>query len=278
MDDTQLILSALKQPSPKSRLRKKVLRDLGEMSTLGDPSPIEEKDDVITAISKRTQRKSKYARKSVNEWGNTDFVSYLRHSLSNHGIGLEPSGVNGLSVISKIHDRLVDKLECEMSNQILKEFIDWWVSSHAQCLGSSRCSVLLLGSERFVDRFATRFAEVDEDMKCQRTLEEGVVCYTNVTPETIYNLGGLPMLLCSFGIVDAHKLLKTKENGSGFTKIASALRELSKDDVKQVMKVTQERSPYHKNDVVDFISVAKAALEFHGLNEFKNVSYQKFFS
>lgn len=269
MNETELILGAIQKSAPPKR-RRKVMREF-------EPSPVEENDTVLRDLAnkqvKRRKTTSQRKRKSIIQWSNTDFIKYLSEMLSVHGLRLSSTGVRDRDNISRVYDAMAERLQEEMSNAILKTYFEWWVSSYGPFLTNEPIYTGTFAADHLIEKFLSRYDYTKQEAPKVTVKEEAM----EIDEYTLYDLGGLPMVLTSKGLVVTYKVLREKKIDDIFSKISSALRDLSKDAVCTTMENTFKGAPYKEGDKVDFISVSRRALEFHGLKKYKKISYQDYF-
>lgn len=274
MDETQLILQAISRPSIVLPKKKKFVMKEIEPSVFDDSQP-----DAILEITKKKSKavksRLKRDRKSITDWTATDFLLYIRQSLSTHGLSFMISGVRDSAIVNKIYDFMVDRLATQqMSNAILKDYFDWWVSSHAPFL-HEQVKIYDLSQEFEIEKFLKRFKSAP--VKELNTKQVPTVSPSNISDEEVLKLGGIQMLLSTRGIVITCAVLRKNNTEQFLLKVSSALRGLSENSVKQVIRKTIELAPYNKEDSVDFMSISRNAIEYHGIKDFKNISYQDYF-
>ena len=91
-----------------------------------------------------------------------------------------------------------------------------------------------------------------------------------------FKFGGLEFLLQSAGIVETCHYLKGR-NDNYLIQVSDFLKGMKKKSFTEVMQVTVSRSPYKKEYSIDFFSVAKPAIIYHGTKEYEKLQYSKFF-
>ncbi len=262
MNERDLILKALQQASPHRRCRM-VVREI-------EPS-IDAGPDAITALATKQSRKRKAVSRSkmkkLSEWNGSDFLRYINEMLSVHDLRLESTNVRDRDNVNRLYDILAKQLQEKMSNVVLKEYFDWWISSYGPFMHDYQIYAATFLRDDLVSKFLKRYEAPDAPKPVQPV-------DSDVSEDVLYEMGGLQMLLMSRGIVSSYRVLRSKNTLNPFGKISSTLRDFSKDVVRKTMKITLELSPYNDDDTIDFVSVARPALDFHGLKEFLNISYQ----
>jgi len=132
MNETQLIINALQMPSPKKR-PKLVMKEIHPYDDIIDPE-----NKVIEELAKKQARRRKQEekgrKKSISDWTSTDFIRHVEKMLTSYGLTLQISLVRDRNTIAQINDLLVRKLGDVMSNHILKDYLEWWVSVNAPFL------------------------------------------------------------------------------------------------------------------------------------------------
>jgi len=129
-----------------------------------------------------------------------------------------------------------------------------------------------MASETTVNKFSCRIPSTQQSKPVEEHIED-----TKVDQETLLKMGGLSMVLCSSGIVLTCSLLSKNGEKNVFSKISSELRGLSEGAVRQSIESTLKNAPYPVDQSIDFISIARSAIEFHGLKDYKNISYRDYF-
>jgi hypothetical protein len=89
---------------------------------------------------------------------------------------------------------------------------------------------------------------------------------------------GDPVLdyLIEHGIVAAHQCYQKDDNTMSI--ISDALSLASREGIYQIMQRTLEQSPYPKSHTVDFVSLSRKALTFHGYDALLQLDYADYFS
>lgn len=267
--ETEMILSVIRMSPPQKKRKAKVMRELEY-----DVEP-----DVLSELGKKIDKRRKAVsarkKKPLSEWRNIDFAAYIRSTLLTYGLQLaQDSSTNDW--IARLHDTLVDKLKDKVSNNIsnktLKDYLEWWITSHAP-FAHETVSIYTIQSERNIDKFVSRF-----DVAPKLESKEPLTTSVDVSPESLLDVGGLSMVLCSHGIVRAYHVLRNKQTPNIIGKISSSLKDLSANGVKSALSATIQFAPYSKDDIVDFISLSKLALDFHNIQSYKHIVYQDYFS
>jgi len=267
MNERDLILRALRK-SPPPVCHKMVMQEI-------EPS-IDEGPDAITALAKKQSRKhkteSKSKRKKLSQWTSSDFLRYINKMLSVHDLRLESTNIRDRDNINRLYDVFAKQLQDKMSNVVLKEYLDWWISSYSPFMHDYHIYATTFLRDDLIGKFLSRYKVSNKEVQ-----ESELKPDTSVSEDVLYEMGGLQMLLMSRGIVSSYRVLKSRNTLNPFLKISSTLRDFSKDIVRKTMEITLGLSPYNNDDIIDFISVAQPALDFYGLREFSNISYQGYF-
>lgn len=267
--ETLLILSAMKRSTP-DKIKKKLLQEL-EPDILC-PAP----DAIIDIVNKKVKKKKENARlkkKSITQWTNTDFIRYANSLLSVHDVRFESSAARDSQIIARVYDDLVKRLGEQMNNQILKDYIEWWATTHGPALHGEPLYVSVLLSVHLLDKFQNRFTTLPKTQEVNK-IEPAT---TQVDPKGLYAMGGISMVLLSHGIVHAYRVLKEDAGDKVFDRIVDALRSLSKESVKKTLEQTLRLAPYN-GAAVDFVSLARSAIEFYNLKEYKKLRYADYFA
>ena len=264
MDETQAILDAMSMDRPE-KTRKRVMNEI-------EPMPGEE-EDVLMRMAKREARRERARKKPLRKWTMTDFMRYLNTLLSVHCLHLEKMSARDREIMAGLHDKFVDHLGEKMDNMVLRNYLDWWVSCFAASMHERRVYVGNVAQENTVEKFLRRYKD---DIKDYRTDSEQP-SEQNVDEYALFELGGLSMLLMSKGIVSANRVLKERNKDNIFSRISNTLMGFSKDVVLSTMEATLEGAPYNDEDSVDFISLARPALNYYAIKKFDNMRYQNCF-
>lgn len=276
VDETKLILEAISNKNtPRNSKRKKVLKDVIPYDVI--QSYPDESDAIVQLVKEKNRKEkneTKWKKKSISQWTNTDFLKYISSLLSPFGISVHRS-VRDKDMIGRIYDSMLSKIPDKMSNHVLKQYLEWWVNVNSSYLNDAVYIGTLLSS-KIIDKFLIRFEDDEtfctDDKKGFKTEDKD----NSVTPEILLKMGGLSMCLCSVGIVKTYELLKSLNESHIIERISKSLRNLSEDGVKQSLNTTIKLAPY-KTDPVDFISIARAAIEYYGIKDFKGISYKDHF-
>lgn len=262
MDERALILNAIKQ---------KKKQNVPEVD-FDFPEP-----DVIEKWAKRKKHQESFRGKQVDDWTNVDFLHYLDYMLKEFGVVRAQENTRRDSdKINHLHDRLVKQLTIEMNNSILKEFLEWWCSIWAPRLTGSEFHLNLLIQDYQVNRFASRYKKEDITEPSPAVILKQTET-TSVNDDSIYDLGGLSLLLMKRGLVAGHRVLKKRGISHIDQVMHKTIRQFNKEVLVNVLKITLQESPYPKSDKVDFISLATSALNHFGLTEYTQVSYCAYF-
>lgn len=277
LNETDMILKALGKSAPvkAEKPKKRIMKEM-------DPDDLAPNDGLFFGfIDKEEQRKLKKSKTPVKKWNNLDFVRYLDSILKLHDLRLERLSVIDSQAIGLLYDKFVPALKDKMSPDILKDYIDWWVSCYASNMHGRKIYVASISQDFLIERFLTRF-ELEDTLgirgnKVQAVAEKSSKDSTPITDAQLYKLGGLSMLLMSRGIVHAHNLLKPSDNNV-IMRIAETLKKMSKEVVIEVLETTKNLSPYPISQVVDFMSMSKMALDFYGITKkYETVKYRSYF-
>lgn len=259
MEERELILNAIKQ---KKKNTPEVDFDF--------PEP-----DVIEKWAKRKKKLESFKSKPTEEWGNVEFLRYLDYMLKEFGVVRAKNNTRRDSdKINHLYDRLVKRIP-EMSNHILKEFIEWWCSIWAPRLTGSEFHLGLLIQDYQVSRFANRYKNAVP--AAVPVPVEQSTC--TVDDDSIYDLGGLSLLLMKRGLVVGWRVLKNRETGDALAShmIQKTTMKFSSEILANVLQITFQGSPYPASDKVDFISLAKPALNCRGLTKYTQAPYGAYF-
>ncbi len=265
MDERALIINAIKQ---KKQNTPEVDFDF--------PGP-----DAIEKWVKRKKRQESFKGKSVDDWTNVDFLRYLDFMLKEFGVARAKGNTRRDSdKINLLYDKLVKQLSVPMSNSILREFVEWWCSIWAPRLTGEEFQLGLLIQDYQVNRFASRYQkeEVVEAVPAAPKPQE-ISQPSTINDDSIYDLGGLSLLLIKRGLVVGYRVLKRKGTSDALSThmIQKAVMKFSSAILASVLNVTLKESPYPESDKVDFISLASSALNRCGLTEYTQIPYGAYF-
>lgn len=267
-NENELILQALTQSSPPSKKRYEAEMFLDDLIE----SP---QDDPIWKLAKKEERKEKARKKTIEEWSGADFLRYLNDRLTNYGLKLERAGIRDRDCVSKLFDDFVRCLGKKMTNEILREYFDWWISVNASNLHGEKIYIYRLMGRFDIEKFITRYEE-------RSKVQTPIIPKINVSQPTpddmmIYEVSGLPAVLMKKGIVVGHRILKEKKTDNAFQLIIKTLQSFSKETLGKTMDVTLAGAPYPQSDTVDFLSLARHALQFHKIVKYLKLDYKSYF-
>ena len=228
-----------------------------------------------------------YKNKPYKEWNLKNYLSYIQECLQVYDITLETRSVKDLSIISSLHDKLinnitiVEKTSKDIPSGILKDYIDWYTGLNGPILRGQEIWLSSLDNNKNISMFFRHYKLSKYDITkivkdTDKIIETGVD--KTVDENTLYELGGLPMLLMSKGIVISYNVLKETKESNILNKLINALRQFSKTVLEQVVDKTILNAPYSKKQTVDFLSLARQALDFHKIKKYNQLTYKSFFS
>ena len=131
--------------------------------------------------------------------------------------------------------------------------------------------------ERYVEKFIAAYDIEATPCVLDSKKEEDEGASVDLSDHTLFELGGLPMLLMTEGVVVAYKVLQERNESGVYQKLSVALRGLTRDAVDKVLAITLSKKPYNSKYAIDFISVAKPALEYYGIKDYADVKYREYF-
>jgi len=284
MDETRVIKDALL--SSGGKIKKKVRKLMHEI----EPIPFEEHDEVTAQIIKRNKQKIKIQgspqSKNINKWSNTDFLRYIKYlsGLSGFSFSASFSSVKDREVISKIYDKIAFHIQQDMNNKILREYIEWWINSYSYLMSGREIYPSIFIFDSYINKFVSRIRLQNipgNGLSTYKDKEQEFIDNTNkkepIDDITLYNHGGLPMLIMSKGIVISYTVLRQKGINSIFTKISAALQKLSNKALQKTMEITLQNAPYPREDIVDFIALSRAALVYHNMKQYLSLQYKDYF-
>ena len=271
--DTELIMSAVSSIKPKPRTQKMLqeIDDNGVHDFEFEPTVT----DAISKLAKKVQRTEKRRRMPVVEWTSVNFLTFINEQLKTYGFRLADTG-RKYDLLMRLYDKLAVHLGMLMSNQIFKEYLEWWIVTYAPTYNSHELAVQIMGRDSYIETFVDRYKSRLDTGKLELT-KKSVVPKKDITDDKIYDTGGLPMLLMSRGIAISFNVMRSKGEKNIFTRISKSLREFSKDILLRTIEVTVNRAPYNESGKVDFVALAKPALDFYGIKKFKDLDYNEYF-
>ena len=271
MDETQLILEALSctaMSAPKKPHKRKQLFE--------PPAPLfDTKDDAIVKMGKDRAKREARKKRPINKWNNSDFCYYLNTLLKLHDMRYEETNyMKDRNDMGRVYDKLAAHFLAKMDSYKLKEYIEWWVSTNADTFRRNERAIriITLSDAIYVDKFVSRYQTGVPVPKAAVAPAE-----SKLTEQQLFEMGGVPMLLMHKGVVIAHRLLCQQGAKNAISQLQKALRSFSRDVLLATMHRTLEFAPYNRNDIVDFLTLARPALQYHDIKEFNNLSYRAYF-
>lgn len=267
MNDTDLIVSALMKELPEKRKKLKLNEIYPEPHVPG-------KDAIWKSMDKQAKKEKQllsHKKKSINQWTKLDFVRFLDSLLKTHMLQLERMTTRDGEVMGGIYDKMVRLIPEHINNEVLRDYIIWWVSAFSGSLHSKKIYVSHMDHDYMLNRFVQRYnVNINESTPILKKEPQ-----VEVSDQEIYTHGGLEMLLASRGIVFAYQFLKSEQNI--ISKIAQSLKTFSKESLIEVIETTFRFGPYKKELRVDFLSIAKSALDYHSIKKYNAMEYQEHF-
>lgn len=219
----------------------------------------DQKTDAIDLIVKRQQRKERFRILPSSEWVNADFLNYLHFLLKGFGVTwIRTNRRKESNDIDKLYDALVGVFKKNMSNEVLKTYLDWWCHQWAsRCPDNTFYVNFLLRNDRIL-KFVHDWPNLVERNNTKISISpiEEVTDSVEYTSETIFEMGGLPLLMIKRGIVDAYHFLMNKNCLNAAQQIMSASLQMSDSVLRTVLTITAERAPY-KGEPIDFKSMVR---------------------
>jgi hypothetical protein len=263
VNETDLIVRAMKMSTPKKH--RKIIPEI-------EPSLINTTNDAISRMASRAIRKKRS--KPLKSWEAPEFLQYLIQALSNYSVRLARVSARDREDMAYIYDELVRRVNDDMSNIVMRDYIDWWSSTYARKMYGEELYVRQLGNDHYVDQFV--------NIKFNRSTNISVPENKSPADQTVdaqilYQMGGLPMLLRSKGIVVAANILRDKGDTNWLMRLSQTLHDFPKEAVCDTMLHTISGAPYLPECMVDFVSVARPALEYHRVRDFVGLNYRQYF-
>lgn len=251
MDERALIIKAIKN------------KQEGVPEDISFPGP----DAILDLVKKKTQRES-FRRKSCVQWSNTDFLRYIDSTMKEFGVSRILGNVRrDGDYINHLYDRMAKKLGDRMSNIILRNYIDWWISIWAPRMTGSGFHLKNLLDDKYINRFLQRDCEAEAtDTPDPESSED----------DSIFELGGLPLLIIKRGLVIGHQVAKERFSEPQ-KELQAILDDLSREMLVAVLKTTTQNAPYPKNHEIDFFGLVSPLLQQKGITDFDHMSSKSYF-
>ena len=264
VNDTELILNALQMGAPAKRKQRR-MKPIFDSGFLG-PDP-------IFKPTKRASRATpKKRERTIQDWKSVDFVRYFWQSLSNFGIDPEINPRRDSDWTKKLYDKFVDEIGGSMTNYILRDYIDWWIGTYAVSKSSKPMGIFSLMRDSDIAKFLSQYSR-----RPMGTPKSAIKIEVDVSPEELYKMSGISLVLMGHGIVEAYRVLTANGLNNVYAQLSDVLKSYSKEVLAKVLDITVANR-YNKEDVVDFISVARPALKFHGIEKkYDNIDYTHYF-
>lgn len=225
-------------------------------------------DELVHKMALRDQHKIK----PVSQWNNNDFINFIDVSLKVFGAKRCQTNIRRDSVmVSAIYDALATILGSKMSNQILREYLEWWTSIYADRHVNSGVYLNRLADVKYVGKFCKRYAD-EADVVVDKPKPK-----LDLDHAQIYELGGLPMLLIKRGIVIACNVLQQKNSMDWRFQIEKSLDSMNKKVLEMVEKATLDLAPYDCS-AFDFINMTKAIFAKNSIQAFDGLNYKSVFT
>lgn len=265
MDDTtKLIFDAIKKGIPASK-KKKVLKDIE-----ADENPC-----AIDNLKKIVKVKKDYKYKNIKKWTSSDFAKYIEDALKTRSLRFKDNTFLGGQQISKLYDLFVEKISDSMDNSVLRDYIDWWMAYKTKSLDDTPVSIYDISKMFFIDDFI-KYKNFNKAPVVSVENSEQKESVEDLDLDQLYKLGGLEFLLENIGIVESSYYLKLKGQESVLS-ISDCLKKMVKQSVLNIIKVTVDRKKYEKEKLIDFLSIARPSLIYHGIKEYDKLQYKQFF-
>lgn len=225
----------------------------------------------IDEFVKRKQREEKYKKTPISKWANIDFLRFLDNALKVYGTKrVFQNARTDSQHMAKLYDSLAQFLQKKMSNQILKEYLEWWTNLYADRLGEKELYLANLYDPKYVGKYLLRFADEQIHTVIPKTNQD------KISDVQMYDLGGLPILLVKRGIVVASQFIQSTGDRNWRIAVENALSGMGKGILETVGQATLSNGPY-RGEPIDFVSIAKISFEKNGVETFKNVMFRQSF-
>jgi hypothetical protein len=269
MNETQLILEALNCSAMAAP--KRTRRFIREIEPL--PAIMDTRGDAIARMSRQKTNQDAYKRKPVGKWSSSDFLRYFDDVLKIQDMRYERTSiVKDRNDMGRIYDKIAERILAKMNNGVLKEYLEWWFEANARRYRDEGRPIRIaaLCDQDTIARFVTNRFNDDINRPVEKVHD------TALSDEELFALG-LSMLLMHKGIVVAYRMLSQKRVPNVLVSIQKALRDFNRDVLMATIKRTIAGAPYSEKDVIDFMTVAKPALQYHNISDFDRLSYRSFF-
>lgn len=271
MNESDLIVQAMRMGTPKKRRKR-----IPEI----EPSPINTNDDAISKMANKRVRKKK--NKPLRHWEAPEFLQYLIKALSNHGVTLARVSVRDREDMAYLYDELVRRINEDMNNTVMRDYIDWWTATYARKMYGDELYARKLSDDQYIDRFVNLKFNKTTDILSETESATPVSAspaepHKEVDAQTLYQMGGLPMLLRAKGIVIAAQVLREKGDNNWLMRLSQKLHDFPKDAVLETLQTTIEQAPYPADCMVDFVSIANPAMSYHRIRDYSKLNYHDFF-
>ena len=264
MTERELILNAISRKNTPKKKKTDVFDTIGA----DKPNPLDK-------LVKRQQRKEQFKKRNITEWTTVDFVNYLDVILKEFGIiRVKRNTRLDSNQINKLYDEIANLLKIDMTNDILKEYIEWWCSIYAAQMSGQDFYLQNLSKEYQIKRFVSRYGQ-NGQTKEQNQLINIPVASTVVNDDILYDVGGLNLLIMKRGIVVGYKIIR-KNTNNPLSALRDSLVNFDSKTLINVMNITIQNSPYSSSDFVDFMTIAEPFLQKYKINDFKLDSSQFF--
>lgn len=200
------------------------------------------KKDPITKLGKRISKKKKLS-SDISSYNSSDWFEYLKITLKEFGVMIEstiPTVIH--REIAEIYDNLVEHQTDRIGNDLLKDYLDWWISTNAH-------------------KYATRsitlryFNNLDKIKTFINGLNHGKELIIAKPEKSVINLTqieklGATALLINYGIVTTYySLIKKINPKEAENEIKKTLEGFSKNMIIKVLTKTKENSPYSQKAI-----------------------------
>lgn len=256
---------------------KKELSKILRKNAINDDKLFNPKDKVIQRLASKVTRKIRFQTIPVSEWNNTDFLRYLCFVLKNFGVGY---GVTNLArdchQLNSVFDMLLTVTGKSTSNEMMKNYIDWWCSKWAGSFSSRDFGIWYLRDLDKMKMFIEQFTSVENNVslsKSEITSQEQIY-----SDDSIYELGGLSMLLLKRGFVKTCKFLETKGEKNIYASIRNAIKNFGVPSLMTVWDNTLQNGPYKFKCAYDFVTLVREYLPNDKQNDIDILVYNKLFT
>jgi len=234
--------------------------------------------DVIAKLAKTKTKQDRYKIRHIEEWEQSDFLSYLYNLFKSFGIICILNSRRDFDLINAIHDQLVIRFQKKITNKVLKDYFDWWCSTCGVKYSGAEINLRYLTNAVSLSRFASGYqtnVEHNIDVKQENKIQQN-----NHSIEAIFNCGGISRLILDKGIVVSCDFLMDKNKTNLTTEINNISKHLKLFDNETLLSIidtTIKLAPYNKHLSFDFVDLVKSMLPVEWHLKLSHIKFMVFF-